>query len=196
METIMAAYAMALSRRITPHDFVAPSACLINHSNAPNVDIALGDGRMRIAAKGKIDVDQELLTCYTNKADDYFLVNYGVAMGRKELNCIEMTCQQIVNIMHDKVPHHMIKCASNSPYHFQALFQKNEFNSTVKDDLAKWAAPRATQTCVLAPTPSIEYDFAVKEIATILCEVSIISDNRLKRTMQFRRRLTLSTSEL
>ena len=57
----------------------------------------------------------------------------------------------------------------------KALFQKNSFNSEVKDSLAKWAQIRLTETCVIAPKPSVEYQFAIEDISKIICEVSILT---------------------
>ena len=58
---------------------------------------------MKIIAKQKIPANLELTACYAKRPDSYFLVNYGVLNGEKNLNCIELTCKQIIEIINDKV---------------------------------------------------------------------------------------------
>ena len=114
----MHAYTIALSKRITNQDFVAPAgkysdityekngkllACFINHSAHANVDVAVGDGKMKIIAKQKIPANLELTACYAKRPDSYFLVNYGTLNGEKNLNCVGLTCKQIIDIINDKV---------------------------------------------------------------------------------------------
>ena len=58
---------------------------------------------MKIIAKQKIPANLELTACYAKRPDSYFLVNYGALNGDKNLNCIELTCKQIIEIINDKV---------------------------------------------------------------------------------------------
>lgn len=164
---IMHAYCIALSKRITNHDFVAPAACFINHSTHTNVDVAIGDGKMKIIAKQKIPANLELTACYTKRPDSYFLVNYGALNGEKNLNCIELTCKQIIEIINDKV-----------------TYQKNEFNQALQAELNKWAMPRINQDCVIAPKPSVEYEFAITDIAAILCETPYFVHDKIMNTVR------------
>ena len=58
---------------------------------------------MKIIAKQKIPANLELTACYAKRPDSYFFVNYGTLNGEKNLNCVGLTCKQIIDIINDKV---------------------------------------------------------------------------------------------
>ena len=68
-----------------------------------NVNVAISDGKLKLVASKIIQSGSELLVCHSKKSDAYFLVNYGESSGNKNLNCIELTVKQILEILSDKV---------------------------------------------------------------------------------------------